>query len=244
MPRPKTVRLHMPQWQGGNNQNYPLGSEILAWLAPHNDEHTDIRVPVENYHPDDSPDHGISHRHALLSQLRSAAESLENAAPDRIVTFGGDCLVEQAPISYLNNRYEGNLGVLWIDAHPDIKTPEEWSNAHTMVLGNLLGEGDAEFSSEVTRHLTASNVMYAGLREVGLTEQESEVIDRLNLRIANPEALATNSSAILDWIEDAGFDRIAIHLDLDVLDPRTFVRSFSQSQNQRSTGWQCIRWER
>ncbi|MBY4130180.1 arginase family protein [Rhodococcus fascians] len=239
MPRTKTVRLHMPQWQGGNNENYPLGSDILAWLAPHNDEHTEIRVPVEHYHPDDSPDRGVSHRHALLSQLRSAAQALANAAPDRVVTFGGDCLVEQAPISYLNNRYEGNLGVLWIDAHPDIKTPEEWSNAHTMVLGNLLGEGDAEFSGEVARHLRPSHVMYAGLREVGLTEQETEVIDRLGLRVASPESLATDSSAILDWIEEAEFDHIAIHLDLDVLDPKLF-RSVLFAEPEPEIDWMAM----
>lgn len=33
----KTVRLLMPQWQGGNNPNYSFGAELLAWLAPNND---------------------------------------------------------------------------------------------------------------------------------------------------------------------------------------------------------------
>ncbi|MDF2467772.1 MAG: arginine deaminase [Rhodococcus erythropolis] len=236
MTQSKTVRLLMPQWQGGNNENYPIGSEILAWLAPHNPDHIEVRVPVEPYIPDHSPDRGIAHRSALLSQLRYATRALEDAQPDRIVTFGGDCLVEQAPISYLNDRYEGNLGVLWIDAHPDIKTPEEWSNAHTMVLGNMLGEGDSEFSAEIPRHLRPNNVMYGGLREVGLTKQEAEVIGRLNLRIASPEALATDSSSILDWIDEAGFDHIAIHLDLDVLDPASF-RSVLFAEPEPEIDW-------
>ncbi len=30
----KTVRLLMPQWQGGNNPHYSFGAELLAWLAP------------------------------------------------------------------------------------------------------------------------------------------------------------------------------------------------------------------
>ena len=30
----KTLRLLFPQWQGGDNPPYYLGSKLLAWLAP------------------------------------------------------------------------------------------------------------------------------------------------------------------------------------------------------------------
>jgi hypothetical protein len=30
----KTLRLHMPQWQGGNMHDYYFGSKLLAFLAP------------------------------------------------------------------------------------------------------------------------------------------------------------------------------------------------------------------
>jgi hypothetical protein len=29
-----TLRLIMPQWQGGNVHDYYFGSQLLAWLAP------------------------------------------------------------------------------------------------------------------------------------------------------------------------------------------------------------------
>lgn len=32
----KTLRLLIPQWQGGNNPAYFLGAKLLAWLAPSN----------------------------------------------------------------------------------------------------------------------------------------------------------------------------------------------------------------
>ena len=217
----KTIRLAMPQWQGGNNANYPLGTDLLAFLAPDNGQPT-LTVDVEPFDRDDTPDRGIAHRQALLTQLRRARAVLDDVQPDKVVVFGGDCLVEQAPFSYLNERHGGKLGVLWIDAHPDIKTPDEWANAHTMVLGNLLGEGDAEFAAEVQQKIEPRRVMYAGLREVGLTEQESEVISRLGLRVASPETLAIDSSAILTWIREEGIDHLAIHLDVDVLDPASF----------------------
>lgn len=230
-----TIRLLMPQWQGGNNANYQLGAELLSFLAPDGGQEV-VRVDVEPYTKDDAPQHGIAHRGALLSQLHNAREMLAKKQPDRVVVFGGDCLVEQGPFSYLNERYAGKLGILWIDAHPDIKTPEEWAYAHTMVLGNLMGEGDAEFAAEVPVKVEPNRVMYAGLREVGLTDQESEVIERLGLRIASPEALALNSSAILAWIKEEGIEHVAIHLDVDVLDPASF-RSVLFAEPEPEIDW-------
>jgi len=226
----------MPQWQGGDNPNYPLGTELLAFLAPDTGQET-LRVHVDAP-GETSPklEGGIVHRQALLTQLRQARQLLDDAQPDRIVTFGGDCLVEQAPMSYLNEKYDGKLGVLWVDAHPDIKVPSEWMNAHTMVLGNLLGEGDEEFAAQVGRKVEPHRVMYGGLREVGLTEQETGVIERLGLRVASPESLAVDSSAILRWLEEEQIEHLAIHLDLDVLDPTSF-RSVLFAEPEPEIDW-------
>ena len=30
----QTLRLIMPQWQGGNRHDYYFGAQVLAWLAP------------------------------------------------------------------------------------------------------------------------------------------------------------------------------------------------------------------
>lgn len=225
----------MPQWQGGNNDLYPIGSELLAWLAPASDAPV-ARVPVEPFHSDDTPENGIAHRTALLKQLKEARVLIDAEQPDKIAVFGGDCLVEQAPFSYLNEKYNGELGVLWIDSHPDVKTTKDFTNAHTMVLGNLLGEGDPEFAAEVRVPLLPQKVMYAGLRETGLTEQESEVISRLGLKVASPEALQHNSTPVLEWIAENKITHLAIHLDLDVLDPATF-RSVLFAEPEPEIDW-------
>lgn len=225
----------MPQWQGGNNELYPIGAELLAWLAPESDASV-ARVEVEPFHRDDTPEEGISHRTVLLKQLKEARALIDAERPDKIAVFGGDCLVEQAPFSYLNEKYNGELGVLWIDSHPDVKTTKDFTNAHTMVLGNLLGEGDPQFAAEVRLPLSPQKVMYAGLREAGLTEQESEVIDRLGLKIASPEALQQDSAPVLDWIAENNIRYLAIHLDLDVLDPATF-RSVLFAEPEPEIDW-------
>ena len=221
MSKSTTLRLLMPQWQGGDVPNaYPLGARLTQWLAPKTDA---VTVEVPTIEPDGSPrteQDGIVERRNLMRQLHSAQDIINAYSPERVVVFGGDCLVEQGPISYLNKRYEGELGVLWMDAHPDVTTPKEFNHAHTMVLGNLLGDGDTQFAAEVPVKLKSGHVMFAGLQET--TDQETEYIKEKNLRYARPEELSDNSGPILEWIREAGIKKMYIHLDLDVLDPGLF----------------------
>lgn len=216
----KTLRLLFPQWQGGNNPPYFFGAQLLAWLAPA------AQGPVEEVpviEPDGQPlplEDGIVGRAALLRQLRGARQLIDKHQPDRLVVLGGDCLVDLAPFAYLNERYDGDLAVLWVDAHPDVMTPDDFRHAHAMVLGNLLGEGDRDFADTVPVPLKPSNVMYAGLQQT--LAVETATLQRLGLRSAGPAELATTSEPVLQWLRETGAKRLAIHLDLDVLDPTLF----------------------
>ncbi|WP_342753230.1 arginase family protein [Shouchella clausii] len=235
----KTIRLLMPQWQGGNNPNYSFGAELLAWLAPENDQPL-IHVPVQTY--DGTPlenENGINGRKQLLEQLEAAQHIIHAHKPDRIVMFGGDCLVEQAPFAYLNERYGGDLGLIWIDAHSDLVRYAGYDNGHTLPLGNLLGEGDEEFAKHVNIPLKPENVFIAGLaapteeetnaitkalQRQGIvpTEPDTEVIQRLGIRTAGTKELANSTASIKKWIKESDIKHLAIHLDLDVLDPKAF----------------------
>ena len=48
------------------------------------------------------------------------------------------------------------------------------------------------------------------------------MIRELGLRHAGAVALAEKSSPVLDWITGQGIEHLAIHFDLDVLDPSAF----------------------
>lgn len=104
-----TLRLHMPQWQGGNLTEYHLGSRLLSWLRPPAGG-PDETVPIP---PPDRGDleieDGIVAKSALLEQPRAARAAIEKHQPDRILTIGGDCLVDLAPIAFLNKR----MAVIW-----------------------------------------------------------------------------------------------------------------------------------
>ena len=216
----KTLRLLFPQWQGGNNPPYFFGAQLLAWLAP------EASGPVEHVPvaaPDGQPlplEDGIVARTALLQQLDHARQLIDRHQPERLVVLGGDCLVDLAPFAYLNERYDGELAVLWVDAHPDVITPKDFQHAHAMVLGNLLGEGDRDFAGTVRVPLKPANVMYAGLRETMAVE--TATLERLGLRSAGPAELADTSEPVLQWLRETGARHLAIHLDLDVLDPDLF----------------------
>lgn len=199
------LRLVVPQWQGGENSAYPLEARLLAWLAPQNGCTTvEIAVPNPSHLPLPLED-GVAGRSALMAQMREMRDVIERHDPERIVVFGGDCLVEQVPFAWLNQRYGGKLGIIWLDAHPDVASPRDRSRAHTMVLGNLLGRGDSAMAAEVPVPFDPAKVMMVGLS--ALLPYEAAEIETLNLRSLTVDQVASSSEGILRWIEAEGISR-------------------------------------
>jgi arginase len=68
------------------------------------------------------------------------------------------------------------LGVIWLDAHGDINTPESSlsGNVHGMPVAHLLGLGDPDMSSIATPHpaLRPEHLVYVGLRDVDAAESK------------------------------------------------------------------------
>ena len=222
----KTLRLLLPQWQGGYDESefpgqiYPLGARLLAWLAPASNVPL-IEIPIEPWTgATPTKEGGVFYRQEILRQIRAARNAIDTYRPDRVITFGGDCLVSQAPFSYLNERYDSNIGIIWIDAHPDITTPKDFDHAHATVLGNLLGEGEPLMAKEVKKHYQSEQVLLVGVD--GVLSHERDTIDRLKIKTISSKKIIDSSEAVIQWIRDQGFEQIAIHLDLDVLDPTIF----------------------
>ena len=217
----KTLRLHMPQWQGGSLKEYQVSSQLLSWLLPaaQGPEET-VPVPSAAGSPALQIEDGILAKGALLAQARAARAAIEKHRPDRVLTIGGDCLVDLAPIAYLNKRYGGEVGVLWIDAHPDVQTPKDFHHGHAHVLAMLLGEGDPDFVNEVDVPVKPARVMYAGLD--AWSPSENEFLVSLGLHVAGSSELAEGSSSILSWIENEAITHMAVHFDVDAIKPQSF----------------------
>jgi arginase len=137
------------------------------------------------------PETGTVERDSLDEQTATLAASL----PERPVVLGGCCCAHVGAVTGLAAR-PGRLGVVWLDAHGDLNTPETSpsGNAWGMPLRMLLDAGV----------VAPGDVALVGAR---------------NLDPGELEHLA--GSGIDDSLERAlaGVDGVYVALDLDVLDP-------------------------
>ncbi len=216
----KTLRLLFPQWQGGNNPPYYLGSLLLSFLAP---EPTGPVASVPVYEPTTEPlteIDGITAKPQIIRQLNDAAALIAQHCPDSIVVLGGDCLVSLAPFAHLLNKYGDKLGVLWVDSHPDVQTAKQYPNAHAHVLGALIGTGDNDLVAHVATRLNPAKIMIAGIHDP--LAYEADYLARHNIAAIAPEQVKNGGKEVMAWIEREHIEYLAIHIDLDVLDPSLF----------------------
>lgn len=217
----KVIRLIAPDWQGGNKKEYYFGAKLLSFIAPRNSNQKDIRLDIEE--PSDTKltkENGVIAQFAVRRNVQLATKVLEEEKPDKVITFGGSCLISQAPFDYLHGIYGEKLGIIWLDAHPDISTPNEYYHEHAMVLGNLLGAGDPILSQDVKFPFLPKQFLHVGLQK--LLECEEKLFQELKIEYKIQDEESLNFTQIQEWIERNGFTKIAIHLDLDVLDPKLF----------------------
>ncbi|EML2224404.1 TPA: arginase family protein [Klebsiella aerogenes] len=215
-----SLRLLFPQWQGGNNPPYFFGSQLLAWLAP---PAQGVVLEISVPEPTDAElanEEGIVGRRAIVEQLLEAQDKITRNQPETIVTLGGDCLVSLAPFAWLAEKYGDKLGVLWIDSHPDVMTPQQYPHAHAHVLGALMGNGDVELTQVVRKPLSPGKVLIAGIHSP--LDVERQFISEHGITTLSPAELRQHPQAIDEWIAREGIEYLAVHLDLDVLDPALF----------------------
>jgi arginase len=160
----------------------------------------------------------------LASQVHSALS--RGAMP---LVLGGDHSVAIGTVSGVSRHFhEQNrqVGLIWLDAHADMNTPETSpsGNIHGMPLACLVGMGPAELVGLMGYRpkIPARNTVIVGLREVDMMERphvgESGVraftmrdIDERGLRAVMEEAIRVASDGT------AGFH---CSLDMDFVDPK------------------------
>jgi arginase family enzyme len=137
------------------------------------------------------PDTGSVERNTLDDQTAT----LESMLPERPLVVGGCCCTHVGAVRGLAARI-GRLGVVWLDAHGDLNTPESSpsGNAWGMPLRMLLDDGV----------VVPNDVALVGARNLD-----------------PPERAYIAAVEIDDSLERAlyGVDAAYVALDLDVLDP-------------------------
>ena len=181
----------------------------------------------QRYRPDpDHPDAGN-----VAEALAAATAVAERVAPALasgadVLVLGGDCTVELGTVA--GAAQDGSsIGLIYIDLDGDLNTPESADGIlDWMGLAHLLGVPGSvpELVALGARSpLLAPDQVYLVAVE-RLTEAEQRTVDQLRLRRASladvsdqlPEVVAD----VTAWAQD--FDRVLVHVDIDVLDYRQF----------------------
>jgi arginase len=144
------------------------------------------------------------------------------------LVLGGDHSISVGTVSAITMaaRREGKkVGLLWVDAHGDINTPETSpsGNIHGMPVAALLGEGPVELTSIGGEgpKVDPRNVAMVAIRSLdegekvrlkhyGVQVHTMSEVDRIGIDKVMKEALARVT---------AGTDRVHVSFDLDAVDP-------------------------
>jgi arginase len=163
-----TTVLCVPQWQGSASERAPLLASGAHRTADLLQADTVVTVPVAGGGAEITD--GIRAREVLAENLKLTGDALAEI-DDFVITVGGDCGVDIAPIAAARRRYGDQLTVLWIDAHPDVYGPGELPSGafHGMVVRTLLGDGPALLTPAQT--LAPAQVVLAGVRAGGASER-------------------------------------------------------------------------
>ncbi|WP_163506233.1 arginase family protein [Fodinicola acaciae] len=205
-----TTVLCVPQWQGSAAESarfLKAGAHRTAELMPADEVRV---VPVR----DDTTDlvDGVRALDVLVDNLRLTRETLATI-DDFVITAGGECAVDLAPVEAASRRYGDELTLLWIDANPDCYGPGDLRSGafHAMIVRTLLGDGPTALTPG--RLLRPEQVILAGVREVDDCEREYMV--KTGLRAYGVDRLEEAFSQVSG--------PIYVHVDLDSLDPAEFA---------------------
>ncbi len=213
------LNLINPQWQGGADIAVLSGTrEIEEYYIK---DAPVLRVPLSKSEDGLAIEHCIAGYSVIEEQTQAALAILRESGAGRVFTVGGSCDADVASILYLNEVYNGDLAVLWLDAHGDINSPAE-SSTHLfygMPVRMLLGGCGGAFANLNYKPMSPRQFINVGGRALDAAESSFMRLHQIPII----PALATDlQAAVMQAVTLTGKRHLYIHLDLDVLDPDEF----------------------
>ena len=170
-----------------------------------------------------------------LPQIAAACDQLGTQVQDALsrgavpLVLGGDHSVAIGTVSgvsrYFRDRSQ-RVGLIWLDAHADMNTPETSpsGNIHGMPLACLVGMGPAELVDLMGYRpkIVPQNVVIVGLRDVDMMERphvRDSGVRAFTMRDIDERGLR---AVMEDAIRAASDGTVGFHcsLDMDFVDPK------------------------
>lgn len=157
----------------------------------------------------------------ILKQLLERTKTLLNNSEEKLLILGGDHSIALGSIAGASTT--GTIGVIWIDAHPDMNTDKTTpsGNIHGMPLAALMGFGHEKLTTiaKTSPAIQSQNVVLIGIKDIDQGEQE--LIDQEDIRAFYiRDILAEGLKPVFEAIKQLKdrVDHVWLSLDLDCVD--------------------------
>lgn len=232
--------IHVPMWLGAERPGAEAGPAAIAstlrrrWNGTDR-EHLAARLLDDLHIPVDIPADATERLHRRTLEFaheivavceRLAAETSAGLARGEIVvTLGGDHSVGMGSVAGASAGCD-RLGVIWIDSHLDLNTPETSLSGHIhgMSVAASLGYGPSKLISigRPGSKLDPSNLCYLGVRDIDAGERA--VLERHNIWMLTMEewtdaGIVPGLRLALDHLASRGVDGVHVSFDVDAVDP-------------------------
>ncbi|GAA1459911.1 arginase family protein [Williamsia maris] len=193
-----------------------------------------------------APDPSAPHAQNAAQAVDSVRETAERVATllgsgHRVVVIGGNCTIATGAAAGLTQRSDDRPGLVYIDRHFDMNTPEttnegaiDWMGVgHALALPGALDSyldvlGDRPL-------LQPDRLVFFGVDPTQSTQFERDHVDRLDIPVTTQADLMADpvesARGVLATLPDVSF---VVHVDVDVLD---FTRApLSENTSGRNIG--------
>jgi arginase len=201
------------------------GGGIQQYLAA---QHASVRVEEAALTAEEDKEYGGWKR--LGYALGHFAEIVQKNERDGYFTVGllATCPSMPGLVAGLQRSGPGQapirIGMLWLDAHPDFNTPETTRSGSLGGMPVAVATGRALHRMRLDAHLDPpladSEVVMGGVRLTDPLEQE--LLDKSAIQQVSVDDLRGATPAVFAQLDRLSrtTDKIYVHIDMDVLDPR------------------------
>lgn len=225
---------------GGARQGSRLGPDALrlaglisSLASAAKDEVRDLGNLTADLNADEGP--GIPYARSagdVIVRLKKITQDIL-ARGNFPIMLGGEHSMAAGPVSALVDHYGDELGVLWIDAHGDLNTPDisPSMNIHGMPLALLTGfesgmDGavDSDWralqTAIVGKKLNIANICWFGLRDVDPGEKpRAKMGFPITMHEIDRDGVLGTWKKIDAYLRQRGCKYLYVSLDVDAMDP-------------------------